>query len=438
MNPLLRALVVPVTLLAVAASASGCSGDAQAGGPAVTTLHVWRHTGTPAELTTLEAQVRVFNASHPTVHAVLTTVAEGSYNDRLQVAATSGTMPDVVEMDGPNLANYVYQHRLVPLDDLVDATALADQLPSARSQDTLGGHRYAVSVIESGLGIYADRRALRRAGVRVPADAAHAWTGAEFVQVLRRLAAHDPDGKVLDVKRDYGVGEWLTYGFAPLVSSAGGSLIDPVTLHARGHLDGTGARTALRALRSWAPYVDQDVKGDAFTSGRVPLSWVGHWAYPDYAKALGGNLVVVPLPDLGDGSKSGQGSWTWAVGATPAHRAAAGQFLDFLLQRDQVLTMTDADGAVPATRAALERSRLYRPGGPLRLFAEQLLHSCGGGVPTRACVSVPRPLTPGYPMLSAQFATAVDVALSGHDPQPALTKAAAEVDRDLRANHGYR
>jgi multiple sugar transport system substrate-binding protein len=103
----------------------------------------------------------------------------------------------------------------------------------------------------------------------------------------------------------------------------------------------------------------------------VALSWVGHWEYPRYAKAAGDDLIVLPLPDFGQGSRTGQGSWVWGMTATGQHAAAA-SFLNFLLQTDEVLAMAGANGAVPASRSAIAKSKLYRADGPLHLFVEQL------------------------------------------------------------------
>jgi multiple sugar transport system substrate-binding protein len=418
---------------------SACSAAAPDDGSGVTTIEVWAHDGTDAEKRVLEEQVAAFDEAREDVEVRLRVVPEGDYNDTLQAAVASGDLPDVAEVDGPFLAGYVYQDALVPLDGLLPDQVLADQLPSLRAQGTVGDRTYAVAAFDSGLGLYADRRALRRAGVDVPDSTAQAWTGAEFRSVLDALARRDPDGKVLDVKLNYGVGEWLTYGFAPLVASAGGRLVDPSTLSPLGHLDGPAARQALAEVRTWSPYVDPDEDDAAFTTRRAPLSWVGHWEYRRYAEALGDDLLVLSLPDLGHGAKTGQGSWTWTVTASEARRReAAAALLEHLVADAQVLQMTEANAAVPGNTTALGRSALYSSGGPLRLFADQLLRTCGDGAPTSRCVAVPRPVTPGYAVLSSRFAQAVDVAWRGEDPDPALRSAAEFVQRDLEDNNGFR
>lgn len=401
-------------------------------------LVVWAHDGTEAESAVLQAQVEDFNSSQDEVEVTLALEAEGSYNDALQAAASGGNLPDVAEIDGPLLASYVYQEVLVPLDGLVDQEMLDDQLPSLKTQGEFNARAYAVGVFDSGLGLYADRRSLDAAGVRWPRTIDEAWTAEEFADVLAVLARRDPDRKVLDVKANYGAGEWLTYGFSPLVSSAGGSLLDPETLSAVGRMDGRGTVRALSTLRSWARYVDPNDQDDAFVDRRVPLSWVGHWVYRDYVDALGDDLLVLPLPDLGNGSKTGQGSWSWTVTAKkPEKQRAAARFLEFLLSEREVQRMVGANGAVPGTRSALDASELYAVNGPLRLLAQQLLRSCGNDRPSRSCTAVPRPRTPGYVTLSSQFAQAVAAALGGKDPLPVLATGVGYVEDDLRANDRF-
>lgn len=425
-----------LTALVACLALSSCAG----GGAADETvqLSVWRHGGTDAEQATITEQVKRFNNAQTAVRVRLRTIPEGDYNDTVQTAAAAGSLPDVVELDGPTISSYVYQQRLVPLDGLVSQATLDDMLPSLQNQDTFDGTTYAVGTFDSGLGIYADRKQLEAAGVDWPDSPADAWTGDEFDAVLAALARQDADGKVLDVKLNYGIGEWLTYGFAPLVASAGGALIDPASGLASGQMDAAPANRALSSLRRWSAFVDPNEKDDAFVERRVPLSWVGHWMYRDYADALGDDLLVLPLPDLGAGSKTGQGSWAWAMTAAEPRQGAAAQFLEFLMSPDEVLRMADANGAVPGTRSALARSELYGEDAPLRIFADQLLGSCGDGKPEPGCYAVPRPATPAYPVLTASFGNAVSAALAGDDPRPLLVTAAEAVDRDIAANDGYR
>ena len=397
---LLRAACAPLLAAALLAGCSG--GDGRA---ATAALTLWSHGGTAGERAALTASIAAFHAAHPEISVSVHIVSEGDYTTQLQEAVARHEVPDVVDVDGPLVASFASQRAFAPLDGLIDAPTLANTTATLRTQGTWSSHFWALGQFDSGLGIWADRAALHRAGVRVPTGVADAWTSAEFAQVLRRLAARDPDHEVLDLRLDYGEGEWLTYGFSPLVASAGGDVAqlgsDPVL-------------RVLQELARWRPYVDPDADGKAFTSRRVPLSWVGHWTYDDYHRALGQDLVLVPLPDLGHGSRTGSGSWAWAVGASSKHRAAAAQLLRWFVQDSEVRRMTEANGALPGTVSALRASRLSDPANPLHLYVLQ----------RDAGAAVPRPVTPSYPLLTATFAHAVHAVLTGTDPATAWAEAA--------------
>lgn len=419
-----RNLLVSVLILF-----AGCSEQQDDQTRGATLLSVWAHAGQAAERRTIEQQVARFNTAQTDVHAQLTFIPERSYNAQIQAAAIAGELPDLLEFDGPFLYNYVWQGHLQPLDRLLSAETQTELLRSITEQGHYLNRLYGVGTFDSGLGLYARRSALEAAGLRLPTGPENAWTGDEFSAVLTALAERDEDGMVLDLKLNYS-GEWFTYAFSPLLQSAGGDLIDRTDYQsAQNLLNGPQAVAAMQALQRWFTqgFVDPNLDDAAFVSGRVALSWVGHWEYPRYAEALGDDLVVLPLPDLGNGSRTGQGSWVWGVTQRCSNPKAAARLLEFLLQPDEILAMASANGAVPATRRAIERSPLYGEGGPLHLFSRQL----------REGFSVPRPQTPAYPVITSAFQQAfADIRNSG-DVQAALNRATEAIDQDIRDNKGY-
>lgn len=420
----LMGLVAPLLL-----SIGSCSGKAPT---RQGVLRVWAHSGQAAERQVLEQQVRRFNQSQKGTTVELTFVPEGSYNAQVQAAALSKDLPDVLEFDGPFIYNYVWQQNLVPMDGLISASVKQDLLPSILQQGTYGGRLYSIGTFDSGLGLYARRSQLQAAGIRIPTGTQDAWTVAEFDRALAALAARDPDKQVLDLKLNYR-GEWATYGFSPIIQSAGGDLIDrPNYRTAAGILNSPAAVAAMQSVQNWfnKGYVDPNIDDAAFTSGRVALSWVGHWAYKDYAKAVGTDLVVLPLPNFGKGSKTAQGSWNWGITTNCPNREcqkSAMKFLEFLLQPEEVLAMANVNGAVPGTKRAISQSQLYAPNGPLRLFSAQLL----------AGATVPRPQTPAYPVITSAFQEAFANIRNGLPVKTALDKAATTIDVDLQDNQNY-
>lgn len=425
-----------LVLLVLLLAACGDGGRAEDPASGKVPVTVWFHSGQAAERATFEKQVARFNRSQDRIVVEPTMLPEGTYNTQVQAAALSDDLPDLLEFDGPYLYNYIWQGRLRRLDDLVPDSIRSDLLPSIVAQGTYRGGLYSIGVFDSGLGLFARRSRLVEAGIRIPGDPGDApspgpaWTAEEFDAILEALARKDEDRAVLDLKLNLD-GEWITYAFSPILSSAGGDLIDRKTGQtASDVLNGEASIKALTRVQRWLKkgWVDPNVDDAAFVTGRVALSWAGHWEYRRYFKRVGEDLVVLPLPDFGHGSKSGQGSWNWSVTERCRDPEAAMAFLTFLLRPDEVLAMANANGAVPATRTAVARSKIYGEGGPLRLFAQQLEQGH----------TVPRPRTPAYPMITSVFQQAFRDIRAGADVKAVLDRAAAEIDRDIRENRGYR
>ncbi|MGD8908039.1 MAG: extracellular solute-binding protein [Chromatiales bacterium] len=418
--------ILALLLLLISLFSTGCGRQTPESADLV--LEVWAHAGQESERRTLESQVARFNQAHAELQVRLTLVPEGSYNAQVQSAAVAGELPDLLEFDGPFLYAYVWQGRLRPLDDLLPKSLLDDLLPSILEQGRYRGRLWSVGTFDSGLGLYANAARLKAADIRIP-TLAQPWQADEFEEILDRLARDDPDGQVLDLKLNY-AGEWYTYAFSPLLQSAGGDLIArPAFDRAEGVLNGTASVDALTRIQRWIERgrVDPNIDDAAFTTGRVALAMGGHWNYPRYSEQLAEDLLLLPQPDLGQGNRTGQGSWSWAVTAGSEQAEAAARFLAFLLQPEEVLAMSGANGAVPATRSAITRSTGYREGGAMRLFVDQL----EGGH------AVPRPRTPAYPVITAEFQKAFERIRSGSPVKATLDEAARVIDQEIADNQGY-
>ena len=392
------------------------------------TITVWAHSGQESERLILKEQVTRFNAKHHQP-IELTFIPEGTYNAQVQAASLSNDLPCLLEFDGPFLYSYVWQDILMPLETLLPQEIRQDLLPSIITQGTYQGHLYSVGTFDSGLGLYGRRSLLEAAGVRIPEDNIDAWNAAEFRQILAKLAKRDPDGQVLDLKLNYG-GEWITYAFSPLIQSAGGDLIDRRDFQsADGVINSSESIASLEQLQSWINlgYVDPNLDDAAFKDARVALAWGGHWNYQDYADSWGNDLVLLPLPNFGKGSKTGQGSWSWGITKTCPNPQVAAQFLTFILNTEEVLRMANANGAVPATKSAIALSALYSEEAPLRLFATQLLSG----------QTIPRPQTPAYPVITSVFQQIFNDIRSGLDVKTGLDNAATIIDIDVEDNQGY-
>jgi len=395
-----------------------------------TVLQVWGHAGRQSEREVLQHLVKTFNTNQDSVEIELTLLPEGSYNSQVQAAALAGDLPHILEFDGPYMYNYMWQGHLLPLDSLISRSVLKNVIPSVLKQGTYREKLYTLGMFDAGLALYGRRSRLEAVGARIPHSPANAWTIEEFDKILKDLADQDPDGQVLDLKMNYR-GEWFTFAFMPPLISGGADVINRDSFQsATGSLNSPEAVKVMTYFQSWIhdeKRVDMNVDDYAFVGGRVALSWVGHWEYPRYHQAWGEDLVLIPLPDFEHGSKTGQGSWSWGMTRKCPYPQMAARFIEFLLEDSSIVAMTDANGAVPATYSALEASRQYQKGSPLRLFARQLTEG----------YAVPRPRTPAYPVITTVFQQAFLDISHGAKIQQVLNRATQEINLDIKDNQGY-
>ena len=396
------------------------------------TIEVWFHSGKGEERDVLDAQVEDFNAMQNEVIVKAVRLPEGSFNEQVSAASLAGDLPDLLDFDGPFLYNYAWAKHLIPLDDYVSDQLEADFLPTIIAQGTYGGKLYSLGTFDSGLAIWGNKAYLEKAGVRIPTGIGDAWDLEEFNDALEKLQSLDEVEYAIDFKMNYGQGEWYTYGFSPIIQSWGADLIDRSDFQsADGVLNSPEAVEALTWFQSLFDmgYANVLPAGDDDFHGRKisALAWVGHWMWTPHSEGLGEDLILLPMPKLGEKAVTGMGSWNWGITSQSEHPEAAWKFLEYLIEPEQILRMTNANGAVPARKSALAMSDLFGTGGPLSIFVDQL----------NSDVAVTRPETPAYPTITSAFAEAVQNIVNGADVKMELDKAVQKIDQDIEDNRGY-
>lgn len=410
-----------------ASAATVCDGEID--GPV--TVEAWIHQGQTAEQEKITDLVERFNTGPGAEQGVtveIEFIPDAAYNETVQSAAVAGDLPDALDFDGPNLYNYAWSGNLVPIDSCVPDEILGNLLPSIVDQGTYNDQLYSVGYYDSGVGIWAWRSVLEENDIRIPEGPGDAWTVEEFSDALATLKDAGFDSSL--ASQYYYGGEWYTYGFAPIIQSAGGDLIDRSTYEtADGVLNGP---EAVEAMTTWQQlvadgYVDIEAVDDLpFQQKEIPLQWVGHWLYTPNKEALGDDLVILPLPDFGQGTVSPSGSWNWGVTTGTEEPDAVWAWLEFLLSDEVVVEWSGELGNPPATTSAIEQLPVFQPDGDMGIFIE--------GLETTA---VPRPQTPGYPAITLAFQDAFANITQGADVQSELDNAVAAIDEDLEANQFY-
>jgi multiple sugar transport system substrate-binding protein len=138
------------------------------------------------------------------------------------------------------------------------------------------------------------------------------------------------------------------------------------------------------------------------------------------------NIVVMPLPKIGEKGVSPNGTWIWGISATSANPDIAGKFLSFMLKDKDYRAYAKSQSAYPGLKSFAAESPLYAEGGPLAVAFEQASKT-----------AIARPPHPAYPTITSAFMQAVDKVFNGGDVQEALKAAAKKIDEDIEDNAGY-
>jgi multiple sugar transport system substrate-binding protein len=405
-------------------------------GTKTSAVTLWFHGGTAEETAAMKAQIARYNSSQKKYAVAMTEVPGGAvagsgYNDSVNAAAVAGKLPDILDLDGPTLSNYAWAGFLKDLTKSASPELKADLLPSLIQQGTYRDKLYAIGQYDSGLSLAGRKSLLQKAGIRIPKGVSDAWTMEEFKSALTKLKSLHQTEYVIDLKMNYGAGEWFTYAFSPILEGFGADLIDRSTYKsADGVLNGPEAVAAMKFFQSLftsklanlTPADDND-----FVNGKTVLGVCGHWMTTPYYQAFKDDFILIPMPNWGKKAATGMGSWAWAISSQTKNFDGAWSFFQFMLLPDEILSITNINGAVPGRISALQKTDLYKQGGRLAVFAEQLQ----GGM------AVPRPVTPAYPAITSAFYTAVDGIAKGGDVKGELDKAVDKIDKDIKNNNGY-
>lgn len=390
--------------------------------------------GDPYEVDAIADAATRFEAANPGTKIELIHTPHDSYNEKVGAAVSAKQLPDLLELDAPFLSNYVWSGFLQPINTLVDTKLLDDMTASNISQGTYPPDKklYATALIDSTVVLYASKKQLEAQKIRIPKGVDDAWTGAEFNAALKTLSTAPGVKWPIDLFRAYGTKtEWLPYAFEPILASAGCDLINRDTWKATGTLDGKACVDAMSMMGTWTKngwVVPQSAGGNQFYAEGRPaaLAWGGHWFYAEAHKAMGDDVIVLPLPNFGKKGASPNGTWIYAISKTSSDPQMAGKFLSFMIQDAKYQEAYKAHSAFPGLKSFGAASPDYAPGGAMAIAFEQAAKS-----------AVPRPPHPAYPAITLAAQVAIENIYDGADAQAELTKAAKAIDADIADNDGY-
>jgi len=349
----------------------------------------------------------------------------GGYSDKVNASVMSGGLPDVLTVDGPNIAAYAANGIIQPLAELTEEER-GIYLESILEQGTYDGKLYALGVMESSVGLYYNRDILEKAGVEVP-DVDHPWTRTEFMEILEKVkpVTDELGGYPLDMT--FPVGEASIYYYAPFVWANGGDLVSEDGLTVDGYFNSAENVETMGYFREIVEkkYMSEAPVDKLFESGRAAFKFDGAWevntiynSYPDV------KLGVAPyvVGDDWDGERyTPTGSWAFAASSGTENIEGATKLVQWMSGVESGIRIWEMSKTLPSTYEAFEHIDIFQTDENYNALYVQL-NKYGH----------PRPKTPVYPQVSTSFQQVLEsVALGGKEAQSEMDKAVKRINAKL-------
>ena len=385
-------------------------------------ITVWSPTDEPAIEEWWVEKIEQFNKEHKgKIHLQREAIVRAdsyAYEDKINAAITSNDLPDILFVDGPTVSVYAANEITLPLDDFFTQEDWYDCLYSSKQQNTYDGKIYAVGATESSVALFYNADMLEEAGIRIPESKEEAWTWAEFYDAARKLTKDGVVGTNIIMDK----GEGLPYVLEQFWISNGTDLVSEDGSKADGYINSPEGIAAAEFLNSLIQggYANIDPIQKEFHNERAATMLGGSWEIAtlenDYPN-LNWGVTYFPVADGGILS-SPTGDWAASVTKNTQDMEAAREVMKFLFSKENVTTYAQAISKPPTRKSSYNVLTEYNE-YPRSLIKEQLMET-----------GHPRPRTPSYSVLSAEFSEAMLNIFTGVDAKEALDAAAAATDKD--------
>lgn len=424
-------VIVATAALSVIALA-GCTAGKSSSGADDKNVTMWvQYSKEGAEGKALAHNVAAFNKTNKkgykaTVQYIPGSSTGGGYEDRVNAALNSNSLPDVLTLDGPNTAAYADSKIIQPIDKYI--TKKSDILPSIIDQGTYKGKLYAVGYYESGVGFYYNKKMFKDAGItetELP-TLDKPWTWDQFNEILKKLTDKYHGPAIDMLLSDHS--EWSIYSLAPFVWSADGNITNKAGTKAVGYFDSAATQSAFKEIQDMVKdgYTTISPKQKGFQTGKYPMMMSGSWTIAELNeqyKDISYGILPYPVSPKTKKLVSPTGSWQYAMSATTTKKDAAGALIDFLLAKDQMYRSNMGNSVLPARKSVSDKM-MQKVDEPMRFLIKQNQESGHA-----------RPVLVKYPQVSRTFAETVTKATyfkENPDIGALMKKQAQEIQQYLK------
>jgi multiple sugar transport system substrate-binding protein len=409
-------IILVAGLLAACGSSPGASSSN--GKIVITEMDYWSIASQSATLSKLFGD---YEKLHPNITIQRNAVPFADLLPKADQEAASHTLPNLLALDNPSVANFAATGALTPLDSFMQGSFNASDFYAGPRQTMLyQGKTYAFPVGNNDLALFYNIKDFAAAHLQPPT------TWSELASDAKQLTHGSTYGIAFSTPAD----EQATFQFEPFLWSNHGDLSHVSSTQSQQALqflaDLVHSGSASRGVLNWS----QPDVATQFGEGHAAMMENGPWEIPvleqQYNMKFGVDfgVVAMPVPQTGDQPVVPLGGETWTI---PVNKDAAvvkatWDLVNWLEQPAQLLYLDQNFGYIPAIKSTAQQMLQTRP--DLKVFADEF----------NTAQARTAQLGAKYPQVSQKIWTAIQAAISGSmTPQAALNQAQQQIDTILKS-----
>ncbi len=356
-------------------------------------------------------------------------IPAAEYEQKLKVAISGGSAPDIFDVDGVYTANYAYIGALYPLDEFWPKEDFdSDYVQSSKDKCSFDGHIYAASLYETACALFYNKDHFAAAGIEIPAEDAEPWTFDQLTEAAKKLTLVDSTGTTVQ----YGLlptmnapdvnNEGTTFLQLFWLWNHGAEVFNPEMTTASGFFDSEKSIAAIKAwqdLHQTSKVSPLETVTQGFQTGKISMmihniSNVAGFDknFPDL------HYGVMPMP-VGENNYTTSGGWNVGIYSGSKHPAAAWEVVDAVTGKEGHLAFCEITTSMPSRVSTIERMEMLKT-YPLSVGAKEMLTN------PRA-----RPVTPAYAELSPVICAVFNAAAYGENVETLVKDAVRNLNRIL-------
>lgn len=415
-------VLIGVATAAVAVSLAGCGSSdggnsSDSAGHEVVVWHYW--DGNNAD--TFADLAAEYESSHDGTILKLVNVPGADLMTKLQAAAQSGTLPDVVIGDLVTVPRMAQTGQAVDLTSLVPDSTWSDIYPEMLKFGQQDGGQISVPVSANTLAWMFNKDDMAAAGLD-PANPPATWEDLQTACSQIKAKTGKPGFELFTQPGTDGEG--VTWNFQVSLWQAGGEFLNGDNTEAAFNSD-----AGRQAMQFWVDLVKSGCSPlspwGEFEKGKAVSAQEGSWMAGIWKADPPFDFGVAQIPHPADGQAATNMGGEQAVvfADDKATQQAAADFLTWFVDPAQNTTWSEKTGFLPV-RESVAESAAYK-----EFVTSSLpeLQPFVDALPTAKA----RPATPLYPQVSLAFAKQVEEALHGKSVDDALADAESEVNAIL-------